>query len=249
MTGSADLEIGLQAPDGTTVMLADNAGGSGRDFTGTILDDEASVSIASATAANAPFTGRWRPAQPLSAFDGKPIAGTWHLRVRDVATPDPGIVHSFSLLLPECNIAPKAALSASPATAVRRSADAARRLGIERPRRRDHRVPLGLQRRRHCRPRDEHAAGDDDVRRAGHRRVFGDRRRRARADRQPRAHRAGASALRGCRRRDLGAAAGRDAQAEAQAQARDTDRQAPARDRPPARARLPAPAHRATAPL
>jgi subtilisin-like proprotein convertase family protein len=112
----ADLEIGLQAPDGTTVLLVDNTGGSGRDYRDTILDDEASVSIASATAANAPFTGRWRPAQPLSAFDGKPIAGTWRLRVRDVSTPDPGVIHSFSLLLPECNVAPKAALSADPAT-------------------------------------------------------------------------------------------------------------------------------------
>lgn len=112
----ADLEIGLQAPDGTTALLVDNAGASGRDFRGTILDDEASVSIASATAANAPFTGRWRPSQPLSAFDGKPLAGTWKLRVRDLSTPDPGVVHAFSLLLPHCNVAPKAALSASPAT-------------------------------------------------------------------------------------------------------------------------------------
>ena len=111
----ADLEIGLQAPDGTTALLVDNAGASGRDFKDTILDDEASVSIASATAANAPFTGRWRPAQPLSIFDGKPLAGIWKLRVRDLSTPDPGVVHAFSLLLPQCNVAPKAALSASPA--------------------------------------------------------------------------------------------------------------------------------------
>ncbi len=110
-----DLEIGLQAPDGTTVLLVDNAGGSGRNFQDTILDDEASVSIQSATAANAPFTGRWRPVQSLSLLNGKPLAGTWNLRVRDLSTPDPGTIHSFSLLLPECNVAPKAALAAVPA--------------------------------------------------------------------------------------------------------------------------------------
>ncbi len=112
----ADLEIGLQAPDGTTVLLIDNAGGSGRDYVDTILDDEAELPIQSATAANAPFSGRWRPAQPLDAFDGKPLAGTWQLRVRDLSTPDPALVHSFALLLPACNIAPKAALAVSPSS-------------------------------------------------------------------------------------------------------------------------------------
>ncbi len=111
-----DLEIGLQAPDGTSVLLIDNVGSSGRNYTDTILDDEASVSIQSATAANAPFTGRWRPAQSLDAFNGMPLAGTWRLRVRDLSTPDPGVIRSFSLLLPECNVAPSPALSASPAT-------------------------------------------------------------------------------------------------------------------------------------
>ena len=81
----SDLEIALEAPDGTTVMLADNTGVSGQNFTGTILDDEADVPIQSATTASAPFSGRWRPAQPLSALDGKPLAGTWKLRVRDLA--------------------------------------------------------------------------------------------------------------------------------------------------------------------
>ena len=110
-----DVEIGLEAPDGTSVLLVDNAGGKGRHFIDTILDDDASVPIQSATPASAPFTGRWRPAQPLSAFDGKPLAGIWKLRVRDLFAPDPGAIYSFSLLLPECNVAPSATLSASPA--------------------------------------------------------------------------------------------------------------------------------------
>ena len=56
-------------------MLADNTGVSGQNFTGTILDDDADVPIQSATTAGAPFSGRWKPAQPLSALDGKPLAG------------------------------------------------------------------------------------------------------------------------------------------------------------------------------
>ena len=111
----SELEVALQAPDGTTVMLADNTGMSGQNFSGTILDDDAEASIQSATTARAPFSGRWRPAQPLSALDGKPLAGTWKLRVRDLgATPDFGTVTSWSLLLPACNIAPVAELMLGP---------------------------------------------------------------------------------------------------------------------------------------
>ena len=111
----SELEIALEAPDGTTVMLADNTGASGKNFSGTILDDNAGVSIQSATTARAPFSGRWRPTQPLSALNGKPLAGTWKLRVRDLgATLDHGTVTAWSLLLPACNIAPVAELMLGP---------------------------------------------------------------------------------------------------------------------------------------
>lgn len=110
----SDLEVALESPDGTIVMLADNTGAGGQNFTGTILDDDADVPIQSATTAGAPFTGRWKPAQPLSAFVGKTLAGTWKLRVRDLAAPDTGTVTSWALLLPACNIAPQASIKLVP---------------------------------------------------------------------------------------------------------------------------------------
>ena len=47
--------------------LANRIGGSGDNFTNTVFDDEAATAIASGAA---PFTGSFRPFQPLSAFDG-----------------------------------------------------------------------------------------------------------------------------------------------------------------------------------
>ena len=65
-----------------------NIGGSGANFTATVLDDEAATAIASGTA---PFTGSFRPAQPLTVFDGQNPNGTWTLEIPDgvMATPAP----------------------------------------------------------------------------------------------------------------------------------------------------------------
>ena len=51
-----------------------------QNYTGTIFDDEAATSI---TTGAAPFTGRFRPQQPLSALDGIPANGTWKLEIQD----------------------------------------------------------------------------------------------------------------------------------------------------------------------
>ena len=89
-----DLEISLRGPDATTVTLIDNGGGSGDNFTDTVFDDEAATPIASGLA---PFTGSWRPHQPLSAFDGKPANGTWTLKVIDSAAADTGTLSAWGL--------------------------------------------------------------------------------------------------------------------------------------------------------
>ena len=59
--------------------LSNRNGGSGDNFTNTVFDDEAATAI---SPASRPFTGSFRPFQPLSAFDGQAIAGTWTLRGR-----------------------------------------------------------------------------------------------------------------------------------------------------------------------
>ena len=53
------------------VDLFSGVGGTGQNFRNTILADDAPISIADG---QAPFTGRFRPLNPLAAFDGQPFA-------------------------------------------------------------------------------------------------------------------------------------------------------------------------------
>jgi subtilisin-like proprotein convertase family protein len=80
-TYDGDLTIYLVAPDGRSVMLVSHRGAAGQNFTNTVFDDAAAATITSTT--TAPFTGAFRPAEPLSAMDGAPLAGTWSLKVVD----------------------------------------------------------------------------------------------------------------------------------------------------------------------
>ncbi len=93
-TFDGDLEVYLYSPAGTQVELFTAVGGSGENFTGTILDDEAGTSIA---AGAAPFTGRFRPEGSLSALDGERVNGTWVLEVRDTVAGDVGTLDSWSI--------------------------------------------------------------------------------------------------------------------------------------------------------
>ena len=91
-----DLDVFLRAPDGTLVELFTDVGGWGENFNGTILDDEASLSI---TEASAPFTGSFRPEGDLSVLDGKSITGTWILKVTDDSGTISGTLNSWSLIV------------------------------------------------------------------------------------------------------------------------------------------------------
>ncbi|HEU0174483.1 MAG TPA: M36 family metallopeptidase [Blastocatellia bacterium] len=102
-TFDADLVITLIGPDGTSVALANNRGGSGDNFgTGandcsgvpTVFDDSAPIAIGSGTV---PFAGAFRPDSPLSAFNGKAVNGTWILRVSDTGAIDVGTVGCVTL--------------------------------------------------------------------------------------------------------------------------------------------------------
>jgi len=70
-TFKGDLEVSLIGPDNTTVLLHNRTGGS---------TDNVKTVYADLTA----------PAQALSAFTGKSIAGAWKLKVRDLASADTG---------------------------------------------------------------------------------------------------------------------------------------------------------------
>ena len=101
-----DLTATLSAPDGTSVLLFGNVGDLNDNFVNTTLDDEAATAIAAGTA---PFTGSFRPAFPLSAMDGKTLAGTWTLTVVDTSAEDTGTLNSWTVAAapgPVCSVPP-----------------------------------------------------------------------------------------------------------------------------------------------
>ncbi|MEW5852674.1 MAG: proprotein convertase P-domain-containing protein [Myxococcota bacterium] len=95
-TYDSDMELTLLGPTGTEVILASRAGGSGDDFTATVFHDGAASGIAEGFP---PFTGAYRPQEPLSAFNGTTVGGTWTLQVYDAAPPDTGYITTFGMYL------------------------------------------------------------------------------------------------------------------------------------------------------
>ncbi len=80
-TYDSDLEIGLVAPDGTTVPLSIGNGGSGNNYQNTCFNENATTSI---LAGSAPFTGAYRPQGQLGLVNnGQDGNGTWNLQVHD----------------------------------------------------------------------------------------------------------------------------------------------------------------------
>lgn len=101
-TWVGDLVIKLTSPSGTTVTLMNRPGGtlnSGNNFCQTVLTDSAVASIQTIAVSAAPFTGSFKPANPLAAFQGESGDGTWVLNVSDNASFDVGSVRAFSLNL------------------------------------------------------------------------------------------------------------------------------------------------------
>jgi len=95
-TWDSDLDVYVDGPTGTSVLLFSAVGGSGDNFTNTVLDDEASASI---TSGSAPFSGTYRPQGQLSTFDGTASSGEWVLWIYDAAGGDTGTLDSWSLEL------------------------------------------------------------------------------------------------------------------------------------------------------
>jgi subtilisin-like proprotein convertase family protein len=103
-TWDSDLEIRLIGPGGApTVILADNVGGSGDNFWDTMFDDEAATTIG---AGAPPYTGSYRPSQPLTAFDGMDSAGTWTLQADDQAGLDAGALYIAYIVFNNVNSYP-----------------------------------------------------------------------------------------------------------------------------------------------
>ncbi|MGV7107935.1 GEVED domain-containing protein, partial [Flavobacterium sp. U410] len=93
-TWDADLDIYIIAPDGTSVELSTDNGGSGDNYTGTIFSASAATLITSGTA---PFTGVYKPEGDLSTLMGIDADGIWILRVCDDGVGDTGTLNSWSI--------------------------------------------------------------------------------------------------------------------------------------------------------
>ncbi len=94
-TWASDVDVFLTSPAGTTVELFTDVGGSGDDFTGTVLDDEASAAIITALP---PFTGSFQPEGSLASFDGENPLGSWTLSVTDDMGGDDGVLLAWALV-------------------------------------------------------------------------------------------------------------------------------------------------------
>jgi len=98
-----DLRLTLVAPNGQQILLSNQNGSNGANYTNTNFVDGAP----SITTGNPPFTGNFAPqfdqggGTMTSALvnGGAPANGTWHLLVQNLGTGLSGLLNSWSLTL------------------------------------------------------------------------------------------------------------------------------------------------------
>jgi len=90
-----DLDITLQAPNGSSIILSSDNGSSGDNYTNTVF----STSGTAITLGIAPFTGTFTPEEPFSNLTGS-ADGTWTLSIYDDASIIEGDFIDFTIVLP-----------------------------------------------------------------------------------------------------------------------------------------------------
>ena len=102
-TFDADLEFRLTRPGGAAVLVIGDCGGSGDNFTNTVISDQGTPPNC---AAGAPFTGTFQGAPNgvvnptvMSAFNTFPSNGVWTLNVLDDSSADTGTLTAWGLTL------------------------------------------------------------------------------------------------------------------------------------------------------
>ncbi len=96
-----DLNFRLTSPEGTSVTIMSQRGGTRDNICSTLLDDDGGfASLSTVTSASGQFlSGNFAPDNPLSAFDGEDPNGIWVLNVSDTASIDTGSMRRFSLVI------------------------------------------------------------------------------------------------------------------------------------------------------
>lgn len=95
-TWDGDMNIKIKAPDGTYIMLSDNNGGSGDNFTGTCFAMNGSDGLIGL--GTPPFTGTFVPNQNINGVNNNQDPnGIWYLCITDEVPADFGTLFSFSI--------------------------------------------------------------------------------------------------------------------------------------------------------
>lgn len=100
-TWVSDLSLFLESPDGTIFSLAENIGlqtqfGEGDNYTNTVFSQNSDISINDGTP---PFTGSFRPNQPIDGLIGNSAFGNWTLKIEDNGPQDVGELLNFQINL------------------------------------------------------------------------------------------------------------------------------------------------------
>lgn len=92
---TADLDIYLKSPDGSLVLLVNNRGGNGKNFTGTCLAENGNNPVGIGLA---PFPGNYIPEQTINIVNnGQNPNGQWNLCVLDEIPVNSGFMINFTL--------------------------------------------------------------------------------------------------------------------------------------------------------
>ena len=89
-TSDDDLALYLASPAGTILELTSGNGSTGDNYVDTVFVDTANATIGSTGFNVAPFTGRYRPEQPLSLLAFENPLGLWWAQLRDITAATDG---------------------------------------------------------------------------------------------------------------------------------------------------------------
>ncbi len=99
---TGDLRLVLISPDNTETELSVGNGGFGAGYIDTWFDDTATMSV---SAGLPPFTGSFKPDEPLNKLVGRQAAGNWRLAISDQALFWTGSLESFTVYTCSCSCA------------------------------------------------------------------------------------------------------------------------------------------------
>lgn len=94
-TAAGDLSIFLGSPEGSCVQLVERRRELGNHYMETVFTDAATNGTVGSF--NPPYSGEFKPEEPLAAFNGEVANGTWTLYIYDTYLYDSGDLESWTL--------------------------------------------------------------------------------------------------------------------------------------------------------